>query len=138
MQKEPAGRRVVLVHWKNKNNNAFEVFSNLKNFCAHYPSYSYNTLNNYLSKQKMAFENETVFVERKNIINTVAPEYKLVPVVRRGLLHKIDEEKEDIQYWLSRPSSERIAAVTFLVSQSLAKGQRIDKSVVKKRRLKHL
>ena len=137
MQKHEAGpgRRVVLVHWVNKTDNAYEVFSNLKNFCARYPAYSYHTLNNYLSKLKVPFENEEVHVERKKITGAFSQEFRLVPVVRKGKLIDIDEEKEDMHYWLSRPVSERIAAVTFLVNQSLEKGTRMDKTVVKKRML---
>jgi len=37
---------------------------------------------------------------------------KIVPVVRKALLKDIDEEYEDMLYWLSRPPHERIAAVT--------------------------
>ena len=70
--------------------------------------------------------------------NAGAHNFKLVPVVKKGMLHKIDEAKEDIQYWLSRPAQERLAAVTFLVVQSLAEGECIDKSMVIKKRLKHI
>ncbi len=140
MEKEGTsiGRRVVLVHWKNKANGTFEVFSNLKIFCAHYPGYSYHTLSNYLSKRKMPFENEEVHVERKRIIDAGSPGFKLIPVVRKGMLHEVDEEGEDVQYWQSKPPRERIAAVTFMVSQCLTKGQRMDKSILKKRRLKRI
>lgn len=69
--------------------------------------------------------------------NAGAHNSKLVPVVKKGMLHQIDEVKEDIQYWLSRPAQERIAAVTFLILQSLAEGECIDKSMVCKKRLKH-
>lgn len=58
----------------------------------------------------------------------------IVPEVRKGRLGEIDEGKEDIQYWQSRPAIERIAAVTFLVFQSIPKGERMDKSVVVKRK----
>ena len=119
----PIGRRVVLVHWKNKASGSFEVYSNLKNFCAHYPEYSYNTLNNYLSKLKVPFENETVLVERKNVINNAAMP-RLIPVVRKAMLKDIDEQKEDVAYWLSRPPAERVAAVTFMISQMLEKRRR--------------
>ncbi|MCF8449706.1 MAG: hypothetical protein K9G49_07520 [Taibaiella sp.] len=70
--------------------------------------------------------------------NAAAPNFKLVPVVAKGMLNKIDEAKEDIQYWLTRPAQERLAAVTFLVLQSLADGECIDKTMVSKKRLKHI
>ena len=60
---------------------------------------------------------------------------KIVPVVRKAVLKNIDEELEDMHYWLSRPPAERIAAVTRLISKSLAPGQRMDKSIVIKRQL---
>ena len=60
---------------------------------------------------------------------------KIVPVVRKALLKDIDEEYEDMLYWLSRPPQERIAAVTQLRSHSLKPGQRLDKTVVIKRKL---
>ena len=60
---------------------------------------------------------------------------KIVPVVRKAILKDIDEEYEDMLYWLSRPAQERIAAVTQLRSHSLKPGQRMDKTVVIKRKL---
>jgi len=62
--------------------------------------------------------------------------FKLEKVVRKVLLHEIDEELEDLEYWLSKSPQERVAAVTFIVSQSLIPGQRIDKTMVKKRQLR--
>jgi hypothetical protein len=60
---------------------------------------------------------------------------KIAPVVRKAVLKDIDEELEDMQYWLSRPARERIAAVTWLISKSLTPGQRMDKTFVTKRPL---
>jgi len=62
--------------------------------------------------------------------------FKLAPTVTKGLLHETDEAQEDLQYWLTRSAQERLAAVTFLVSQSIRNGERIDKSVVKKMKIK--
>ena len=45
-------------------------------------------------------------------------------------------DDEDLSYWLSRPVVERLQAVTLLVSQSLAPGQRLDKTAVAVRELK--
>ena len=60
---------------------------------------------------------------------------KIVPVVRKVKLKDIDEDLENLHYWLSRPPQERLAAVTQLISFSLKPGQRMDKTVVCKRRL---
>jgi hypothetical protein len=60
---------------------------------------------------------------------------KITPVVRKAVLKDIDEELEDMQYWLSRPPHERAAAVTRLISKSLQPGERMDKSHVVKRKL---
>lgn len=129
--------RIVLIHWK-KTNEA-EVFSNLKNFCLSYPQYNYNTLNNYLGKEKKAYENDAVRVERKSVIarpKLVNAERdtlrKIVPVARKGLMKKADDDMHNLQYWLAQPAQKRAAATTFLVSQMLGKGQRLDKSMVNK------
>lgn len=60
---------------------------------------------------------------------------KIVPVVRKAILKNIDEGYEDMLYWLSKTPQERIAAVTQLRSHSLQPGQRMDKTVVIKRKL---
>lgn len=60
---------------------------------------------------------------------------KIVPVVRKAFLKEIDEEQEDINYWLTKSPVERVAAVTNLVRQSLQPGQRMDKTMVVKRLL---
>jgi hypothetical protein len=60
---------------------------------------------------------------------------KIVPVVRKAILKEIDEEYEDMLYWLSRPPQERIAEVTRLISHSLKPGQQMDKTMVVKRKL---
>ena len=138
-------RRVILAYWKHQKENPFEVFSNLKIFCQSYPAYSYNTLNNYLSKGKKAFENDTVRIERKGLItkpvvpvNPVQDEdgFKIARVVRKAPMKEIDQDAEDLDYWLSRSPGERLAAVCFLVAQSLKPGERMDKTLVTKRKLK--
>lgn len=60
---------------------------------------------------------------------------KIVPVVRKARLKDIDEEAEDMQYWLSKPPAERVAAVTSIIRQSMQPGQRMDKTAVSKRYL---
>lgn len=130
-------KRVVLIHWKG--NNEVEVFSNLKNFCLSYPQYNYNTLNNYLSNGKIAYENETIKVERKQIIARPKPLIlernkgrKIAHVARKVPMKEANDEQRDLQYWLSQPVKKRAEATTFLISQMLKKGQRMDKGVVNK------
>jgi hypothetical protein len=60
---------------------------------------------------------------------------KIVPVVRKAILNEIDEEYEDMLYWLSRPPQERIAEVTRLRSHFLKPGHRMDKTVLVRRQL---
>ena len=117
------------------------MFSNLKNFCISYPAFSYNTLNNYLSKSKIAFENDQVRIERKNIISKaiitsrVSQPSRLIPVVKKGLLKDINTDEADLLYWLSKTVKERAAAVTSIIGQSLQPGQRLDKSHLLRRSL---
>ena len=61
---------------------------------------------------------------------------KITPVVRKVMLKEANDEERDLQYWLSKPVQERAAAVTYLIAQFLAKGQRMDKTVVVKKSLK--
>lgn len=135
-------RRVLLVHWKNRDKDPIEVFSNLKLFCESYPGYSYNTLNNYLSKAKVPYENEVVRVERKELHTRPLSFPSFEPFrMDRTAVHKADlathdEKAKDLAYWLSRTPQERIAAVTFLLSQHLERGQRLDRTFVKQRNLK--
>jgi hypothetical protein len=48
-----------------------DVFSRLKGFCESYPAYNYHTLNNYLSKKKIPFENDELKIERQPLIQQV-------------------------------------------------------------------
>ncbi|HEU4554430.1 MAG TPA: hypothetical protein VFS25_16405 [Chitinophaga sp.] len=136
-------KRVVVVYWKDRPEQPFEVFSNLKNFCLSYPQYNYNTLNNYLSKGKVPFENKEVRVERKNIItqpkktlSSVDTKRRIAPVVRKVAMHEANEAAHDVEYWFKQPFSKRIEAVTFIVTQSLRKNARIDKTAVRRKALK--
>ncbi|MBO9634961.1 MAG: hypothetical protein J7578_17760 [Chitinophagaceae bacterium] len=135
---ENTGRRVILAYWKFRDKDNFEVFSNLKHFTASYPQYSYNTLNNYLSKGKKPFENEVLRIERMAVHNKPIRQtshFRVVPVVQKRQLHSFDESKEDLKYWLTRSVKERAYAVAFIVNQSLQPGSKLDKSVVSKRKL---
>jgi hypothetical protein len=68
-------------------------------------------------------------------IKTIMADRKIVPVVRKALLKNIDEGYEDMLYWLSKTPTERMAAMTQLRSHFLKPGQRLDKTVLIKRKL---
>jgi predicted NAD-dependent protein-ADP-ribosyltransferase YbiA (DUF1768 family) len=129
-------KRVIIVNWKERKENPFEVFSNLKLLCESYPGYNYNTLNNYLSKNKIAYENEDVRIERKMVNTSAIPVRKMAMVARRVKRNGHDEEAQNKNYWLSRPLAERLDAVTRLRAQVLKKGQRMDKGHAVKRKVK--
>jgi len=135
-------RRVVTIYWKKQEPFLMEIFSNLRNLCLSYPEYNYNTLNNYLSKAKVAYENDDVRIERKNVISqpkSVAErsaQRKIIPVVQRMTLKQAKNSEGDLEYWLSQPASKRVAAVTFIISQSLKKGERMNKKMINKQKIK--
>ena len=60
---------------------------------------------------------------------------KIMPVLKKRPLNTIQEQKEDLEYWLNQPARDRIAAVTFIISQSLVAGQTMDKTSVVKRKM---
>jgi hypothetical protein len=133
-------KRVILIHWKIKPDCPVEVFSNLKLFCQSYPQYNYNTLNNYLSKAKTAYENDTVKVERLPVFSRplliVPASRSVMPVATKHSIKELDEKQQDLAYWLNKPANERLNAVTFIISQSLKKGQRMDKTIVHVKKFK--
>jgi hypothetical protein len=135
-------KRVVVVHWKNKPEDPFEVFSSLKNFCLSYEDYNYNTLSNYLSKGKIAYDNQQMRIERKLVIlkpknnPDSAAKRSIVPVGRKVLLHEADDAKKDMNFWLSKSPLNRISAVTDLISDSMKRSKRLDKKKIVKRKLK--
>ncbi|GAB1462269.1 hypothetical protein [Pedobacter sp.] len=132
-------KRVIVVFWKKRVDSPFEVFSNLKNFCLSYIQFSYNTLSNYLSKAKIPYENEDVRIERKSIIakpKLISTKVRAIaPVLIQVQMKNADDEQHDLEYWLSKSLKERAAAVTFIISQSLAKGQRMDKTKLVRRKI---
>jgi hypothetical protein len=65
-------KRVIAVHWKRFGGTQLDIFSSLKGFCESYPSYNYHTLNNYLSKKKIPFENDEIKIERLPLIHKVS------------------------------------------------------------------
>jgi hypothetical protein len=134
-----ADKRIILIHWKNKPDCPVEVFSNLKLLCQSYPQYNYNTLNNYLSKAKIAYENDAIKVERLPIYSRplVIPVLRsIMPVVTKQPLKDFDEKMQDLEYWLRRPAKERLSAVTLIISQTMKKGQRMDRTFVSVKKLK--
>ncbi len=134
-------KRVVIVHWKTRPENPFEVFSSLKNFCLSYSGYNYNTLSNYLSKSKIAYDNPQVRIERKDVI--LKPKRHFVPakgrniepVVRKVRLKEAEDEKHNLEFWLSKPPLFRLAAVTEMIGQSITPFERMDKTRIVKRKL---
>lgn len=127
-------KRVVVLHWKDRVVNPFEVFSNLKLLCESYPAYNYNTLNNYLSKSKMEYENDKVRIERKIVHTAAIPQRKMVMVGKRIDRSVHHEEESDKAYWLSQPVEERLKAVTTLRSQFIKKGERMNRTYYIKRK----
>jgi hypothetical protein len=61
---------------------------------------------------------------------------KIAMVKRQIDMKTHDQTAEDLKYWLSKTPQERLAAVTFLVRQMLEPGQRMDRSVFIRRKLK--
>lgn len=59
---------------------------------------------------------------------------RIQAVVRKGPMKEIDEQ-EDLLYWLNRSPRERMEAVTFIISQYLKPGQRLDRTAVSIRKL---
>ena len=111
---------------ENKQENALKIYYSLKNFCLSYEANNYNRLTDYLSKCKLAFDNEQVRIERNILFqklyqNFFAPVRSIVPVVRKVPLKEVNSAEQDLNFWLQKPSKERIAAVTYLVSQSFKK-----------------
>jgi hypothetical protein len=86
-----------------------------------------------LSKAKIAYENDAIKVERLPVFSRplVVPVLRsIMPVVARQPLEAVDEKMQDLEYWLRRPPKERLSAVTFIISQTLEKGQRMDRTFV--------
>jgi hypothetical protein len=134
-------KRVIVVQWKNKPENPFEVFSSLKNFCLSYQVYNYNTLSNYLSKGKIAYDNSEIRIERKDVIlkpkTKVNLEHRrtIIPVVRKVKSEEANDAKNDLKFWLKKTALDRIVAVTMLVMQSQDPLKRMDKTKIVKRKM---
>ena len=59
----------------------------------------------------------------------------MMPVVKKAKMRDLDNSYEDMQFWLTKTPQERIAAVTQLRKGFLQDGQRMDRTVVVKRKL---
>lgn len=57
---------IVIVYWLKTGD--VEPYNNLRAFVKKFPAYSYNTVNNYLSRKNEPFTDDTVKIERKEII----------------------------------------------------------------------
>jgi effector-binding domain-containing protein len=134
-------KRVVVVQWKTKPENPFEVFSSLKNFCLSYQGYNYNTISNYLSKRKIAYDNPQIRIERKDVFQKPKPKVTLenqrtiIPITRKVKVKEADDAKKDLTFWLKKTPLDRIGAVTELIMQSMTHLKRMDKTRIAKRKL---
>lgn len=63
-------------------------------------------------------------------------ERKMAMVGRQISLKQPNQEIADLEYWLSKTPQERLRAVTTLIRQNMASGQRMDKTVTSKRQMK--
>ena len=61
---------------------------------------------------------------------------KIAMVKHQYDLKTYDQASCDLEYWLTKTPQERLAAVTFLISQKLKPGERMDKTVFSQRKLK--
>lgn len=48
-------------------------------------------------------------------------------VIHKGTLNSLQSAKEDLAYWLTRPSEERVAAVDFLREQFYGNTKRLQR-----------
>jgi hypothetical protein len=137
-QKISPKKRVVVAVWKNQNKQSIEVFSNLKVFCASYPKYNYNTLNNYLGKAKSPYKNHELQLTRQEVFSK--PILKKVrsiqAVVTRYEQAAHDEGEQNLDFWLAAEPETRIYAVTKLASEGIPNDTKMDKQVVQKFKLK--
>jgi hypothetical protein len=83
----------------------------------------------------MPYNKDDVRIERKLVLNKSMPKREIKPVLRRVNMRLNDEEKQNLEFWLSRPVAERIAAVTRLSAQlKKNRSERMDKTVYRKRK----
>ena len=61
---------------------------------------------------------------------------KMAIVAKQINLKDPNQEESDLDYWLSKTPQERLQAVTFLIRQNMAIGQKMDRTVSSKRMMK--
>lgn len=120
--------------WKSQTENPTEVYSNLKILCESHPAFSYNTLNNYLSKNKIPYENDVVRIERMIVHTKPVKRRQIALIGSKVKAQGHDEEKQNKEFWLTRPVSERLDAVGRLRAQVVDK-KRMNKTFGLKRRM---
>jgi hypothetical protein len=55
---------------------------------------------------------------------------QILPIVKKGLMKDIENDDNDLAYWLSKTPNERAAAITFLVMSSIRPGTKMDRTHV--------
>lgn len=132
--KNSPNKRVVIAVWKNRAERVIEVFSNLKVFCESYPSFSYSTLNNYLGKAKTPFENDQIFLSRKEVFTKpiVKKVRSIQPVVNQYQLGSLEEGEQNLDFWLAAEPESRVYAVTNLVAEGIPKETKMDRRKVQR------
>ncbi len=90
------------MNWKSQAENPIEVYSNLKILCESHPVFNYNTLNNYLSKSKIPYENDVVRIERKVVHTGPIKKRQIAMVGNQVSAHGHDEVKQKKNFWLTR------------------------------------
>lgn len=120
------------MNWKSQAENSIEVYSNLKILCESHPMFNYNTLNNYLSKSKIPYENDVVRIERKVVHTEPAKRRQIAIVGNKVKAQGHDEEKQNRDFWVTRPPAERLDAVRRLRAQ-VVKNERMNKNFGLKR-----
>lgn len=63
-------------------------------------------------------------------------ERKMAMVGKQINLKDTDQTENDLNYWLSRSPQERLQAVTMMVRQNIAVGQRMNRTLTSKRTMK--
>lgn len=91
--------------------------------------------NNSLSNSKFQNKNDVVRIERKVAHTEPIKKRKIVLVGNKVRARGHDEEKQNKDFWLTRPVEERLEALTRLRAQ-VVKNSRMDKTFGLKRRLK--
>jgi len=108
----------------------------LRMTAAFLPIASYVCLSGQKVRQNLATKGKArcVIFERDTIWGLMSR--RIAMVKRQFDMKKHDQASEDLKYWLRKTPQERIAAVTFLVKQQLKPGQKMDRTVFTRRKLK--